>query len=177
MGVHRVKDKITSTSCCLLTNFLLRAKPRARHCIRLTPIRLSPRSVLPSHLRDEQIQSSVQLSSHGASQAALVTKNPLPNSGDERDVGSIPGWGRYPRGGHGNPLQYSCLENPLNRGAWQATIHRFAESDMTEATEHALQVTGKQSPSQGLRFIYKFSCSSCATLTPLILVCMRTKKP
>ena len=112
-----------------------------------------------------------------ASQVVLVVKNSPANAGDVRDVGSIPGWGRYPRGGHGNPLQYSCLENPLNRGAWQATIHRFAESDMTEATEHALLVTGKQSPSQGLRFIYKFSCSSCATLTPLILVCMRTKKP
>ena len=39
-----------------------------------------------------------------------------------------PGLGRFPGGGHGNPLQYSCLENPLDRGAWQATVHRVAES-------------------------------------------------
>ena len=105
-----------------------------------------------------------------------MVKNSPANAGDVRDAGSIPGWERYPGGGHGNPLQYSCLENPLNRGAWQATIHRFAELDMTEASEHALQVTGKQSPSPGLRFIYKFSRSSYTTLTPLILVCMRTKR-
>ena len=42
--------------------------------------------------------------------------------------GSIPGWGRYPGGGHGNPFQYSCLENPMNREAWQATVHSIAKS-------------------------------------------------
>ena len=42
--------------------------------------------------------------------------------------GSIPGWGRYPGGEHGNPLQYSCLENPMNREAWQATVHSIAKS-------------------------------------------------
>ena len=52
-----------------------------------------------------------------------------------RDASSIPGLGR-PGGGHGNPLQYSCLENLLDRGAWRATVHRVAESEMTEATEH-----------------------------------------
>ena len=56
-------------------------------------------------------------------QVVLVVKNPLANSGDIRDVGSIPELGRSPRGGHGNPLQYSWLENPLDRGAWQATVH------------------------------------------------------
>ena len=50
------------------------------------------------------------------------------------DVGSIPGSRRFPEKGHGNPFQYSCLENPMHRGAWGATVHRFAESDMTEAT-------------------------------------------
>jgi len=44
------------------------------------------------------------------------------------DVGLIPGSGRYPGGGYGNPLQYSCLENPLNRGAWQAIVHRVTKS-------------------------------------------------
>ena len=58
----------------------------------------------------------------------LVVKNPLANAGDIRDVGSIPGSGRSPREGRGNPLQYSCLENPMDRGPWQATVHRIAES-------------------------------------------------
>ena len=48
------------------------------------------------------------------------------------DPGSIPGSGRSPGKGNGNPLQYSCLENPMGRGAWQATVHGVAESDMTE---------------------------------------------
>ena len=52
-----------------------------------------------------------------------------------RRHGSIPESGRYPGGGHDNPLQYSCLENPLDRGAWQGN-HRVAESDTTEATKH-----------------------------------------
>ena len=51
-----------------------------------------------------------------------------------RDVSSTPELGRYPGGGQGKPLQYSCLENPMDRGAWWATVHRVAESDMTETT-------------------------------------------
>ena len=51
----------------------------------------------------------------------LVVKNPNVNVGDIRDVGLIPGWGRFPGGGYGNPLQYSCLVNPMDRGAWRAT--------------------------------------------------------
>ena len=50
----------------------------------------------------------------------LLIKKLAANSGDIRDVGSIPGLGRCPGEGHGNPLQYSCLENPMDRGAWQA---------------------------------------------------------
>ena len=52
------------------------------------------------------------------SQVVLVVKNPPANAGDIRDVGSIPGLGRFPGGGHDNLLQYSCLENPMDRGAW-----------------------------------------------------------
>ena len=56
-----------------------------------------------------------------------VVKNPPANTGD---AGSIPGWGRSPGEGDGNPLQYSCLGNPMDRGAWEATVHAVAESDM-----------------------------------------------
>ena len=63
----------------------------------------------------------------GASQVVLVVKNPSANAGDIGYVGSIPGLGRSPGGGHGNPLQYSCLENPMDRGAWQATVHGVAQ--------------------------------------------------
>ena len=62
------------------------------------------------------------------SQVALVVKNLPANAGDIRDTGSVPGSGRAPRGEHGNPLQYSCLENPMDRGVWWATIHRVSKS-------------------------------------------------
>ena len=58
-----------------------------------------------------------------ASQVALVVKNPPANSGNTRHSGSIPGLGRSPGGGQGNSLQYSCLENSMDRGVWQATVH------------------------------------------------------
>ena len=54
---------------------------------------------------------------------ALVIKKLLTNIGDVRDMGLIPQLGRLPRGGHGYPLQYSCLENPMDRKAWQAMVH------------------------------------------------------
>ena len=63
---------------------------------------------------------------------ALEIKNLLANTGDIREAGSIPGSGRSSGGGHGNPLQYSCLENPMDRGVGQATVHGVAESDMTK---------------------------------------------
>ena len=63
-----------------------------------------------------------------SSQVGLVVKNPPANAGDVRDVSSIPCLGRSPGGRHGNPLQYSCLENPTDRGAWRAVVHRVAKS-------------------------------------------------
>ena len=59
---------------------------------------------------------------------ALVVKNLPANAGHIRDVGWIPGLGRSPGGGHGNPLQYSCLENPMDRGAWWAAVHGAAKN-------------------------------------------------
>ena len=53
------------------------------------------------------------------------------------DLGLIPGSERSPGGGHGNPLQYSCYENPMDSGAWWTTVHEVAESDMTEVTDLA----------------------------------------
>ena len=57
-----------------------------------------------------------------------MIKNPPANAGDVRNTGSIPGLGRSPGGEHGNPLQYSCLENPMNRGAWWDMVHWVAKS-------------------------------------------------
>ena len=70
-----------------------------------------------------------------ASQVALVVKNPPANAGDARDKGSISGLGRSPGVGNGNPLQYSSLENPMDRGAWWATVHGVTKkSDTTEVS-------------------------------------------
>ena len=60
--------------------------------------------------------------------ASLCSKESACNAGDTGDTGSIPGLGRSPVGGHGNPLQYSCLENPMDRGVWWATVHRIAKN-------------------------------------------------
>ena len=57
-----------------------------------------------------------------------MVKNLPANAGDGRDAGSTPGSGRSPEGGHGNSLQYSCMENPMDRGAWRATVHEVAKS-------------------------------------------------
>ena len=73
------------------------------------------------------------LISPGTLQVALLVKNSIANAGDIGDTGSIPGLGRSPGGGHGNPLQNSCLENPVDRGTWRSTWgHK--ESNTTEHT-------------------------------------------
>ena len=64
-----------------------------------------------------------------------MVKNTPAKAGDIKDTGLIPGSGKSPARGHGNPLKYSCLENSINRGAWQTTVYRATkELDMTEAT-------------------------------------------
>ena len=67
-----------------------------------------------------------------------MVKNPPAHVGDERDTGSIPGWGRSPGGGNGKPLQYSCLENPKDRGAWRVTLHGVAKTQ-TQLSWHPTQ--------------------------------------
>ena len=70
---------------------------------------------------------------------ALAVKNPLANAGDIRDTGSMPGSGRSPGGRHGNPLQYSSLENPMDRETWQAMVHRVAKTrtELKRLSTHA----------------------------------------
>ena len=70
---------------------------------------------------------------------ALLVKNLPANAGDIREVGLIPALGRSPGGGQGNPLQYSSLENPMDRGAWWATVHRFAnnQTQLKRLSTHA----------------------------------------
>ena len=69
----------------------------------------------------------IHLPTNGASRVALVVENPAASAGD-RGTGLIPGSRRSPGGGNGNPLQYSCPENPMDRGAWRATVDRVAKS-------------------------------------------------
>ena len=84
-------------------------------------------SVLKS--RDIHFANKGQYSqSYGVSQVALLVKNLLTNAGALRDVGSIPGLGRCPEEGNGTLVQYSCLENPMDREAWKATVHWVSES-------------------------------------------------
>ena len=70
----------------------------------------------------------------------------LANVGDTGDVGLIPGSGRAPGEGNGNPLQYFCLGNPRDRGAWWATVHGSQESDMTEDSAQARPVLSQRVP-------------------------------
>ena len=91
-----------------------------------------------------------------------MVKNPPANAGDARDVGSILESGRPLRVGNGNPLQYHCLENPMDRGAWQATVHGVAKESDTTQNAHAIVslyfvaqgdiCPGKSTAVKGLRF-------------------------
>ena len=81
----------------------------------------------------------------GASQVVPVVKNLPANAGDVGDAGSIPGSGRWPGGGDGTPLQCSCLENPMDRGAWRATAHGVARIRHDWACTHV-----QQTPRRGL---------------------------
>ena len=68
-----------------------------------------------------------------------MVKNSPANAGDIRDLGSMPRLGRSPGGGYGDPLQYSCLENPMDRGAWWATVHAVTKSQISLSTYNYLR--------------------------------------
>ena len=74
-----------------------------------------------------------------------MLKNPPANVGDLTDSGSIPGSGRYPGGGHGNPFQYFCLENPMDRGDWWATVH-WIEKSQTQLKHAGMQDSRREIP-------------------------------
>ena len=81
-----------------------------------------------SHTSNQETQIPASMGIVRAPQVALVVKNPPGNARDIRYAGSMPGLGKSPEGGHSNPLQYSCLENSTDRGAWWAVVHGVTES-------------------------------------------------
>ena len=91
------------------------------------PGRLLSVGVTKSRTRLKQLNLAAR-SLARPSQASRVVKDLPANAGDVRDPGSIPGSGRSPGGGNGNPLQYSCLKNSMDKGAWQATVHSVPKS-------------------------------------------------
>ena len=95
---------------------------------------------------------------------ALMVKNLPTKAGEVRHSGWIPGSGRSPRGGHGNPLQYSCLENPMDRGAWWAAVHGVAQS-RTRLKQLSTQVQVGVGP---LCFVTAESRDARAALQPFI---------
>ena len=101
----------------------------------------------------------------------LVVKNPPANPGDVRDVGSIPGSGRSPEGGHGNSLQYSCLENPMNRGAWHATTHGITKSQtwlrwISRSAYYPISPTHSLAPKGGFELQWFWTVSCVLIITP-----------
>ena len=79
---------------------------------------------MSTHKQIHKVVCSKQMGFPGGTSA----KTPPSSAGDVRDAGSIPGSGRSPGGGHGNPLQHSCLGNPTDRGGWRVTVHRVTKS-------------------------------------------------
>ena len=88
---------------------------------------LGPNDVLIRKMRGEKRKKQESYTKEGFTGGAAV-KNLLANAGDAGALGSIPGLGRSPGGGNGNPLQYSCLGNPTDRGAWEPSVHGVAKS-------------------------------------------------
>ena len=103
------------------------ASVRESGCMSLQPHYKSTRQLLMKLNLHSPHGPTIPPSSSGHS-----GKDPLANAGDARHLGSVPGLGRAPGEGSGNPLQCSCLENPTDRGAWWAVVHGVAESGRTE---------------------------------------------
>ena len=101
---------------------------------------------------------------------AVLVKNPLANAGDIKDMGSVPGLGRPSRGGHGNLFQCSCLENPMDRGAWWATVHRVAESQtrLSDGARVHDQSNHSQGVSQSTSSAHAFRASDTFLSPPLL---------
>ena len=120
-----------------------------RHCLPAWGKHSQSKKALISHLQNED---PPWMRNDIASRMALVVKNLPANAGDIRTRDLIPGLGRSLGEGNGKPLQYSCLENPMDRGAWQTTVHRVAKSQtqLKQLNTHAwpsLQLSHVQ-PSQ-----------------------------
>ena len=108
------------------------------------------------------MNNQVLMYSTWASQVALVLKNLPVKAGDVRDVSSIPGSGRSPGGGNGNSLQDTCLENPMHRGAWGATVDRVSkESDTTKPLKQQQQQRPNSRHSQLLCSLTSLTCIMC----------------
>ena len=93
-----------------------------------------------------------------------VVTNPPANAGDARSMGLIPGTGRYPEEGNGNPLQYSCLRNPMDRGAWQATVHGVAKS--------WTQLSSYTQPPPHRQLSHPLECVQMTTLPEMTYICL-----
>ena len=103
----------------------------------------------------------------------ILVNNLAASVGDLRGAGSVPGLGRSSGGGHGNPLQYSCLENSMDRGALQATVYRVAESDMTEVTSRArIKDTIFKNKRRHMTF-FRRKCHSVSLQIPCCYCCCR----
>ena len=91
-----------------------------------------------------------------------MVKNLPANAGDIRDMGSIPGSGSSTGGGHGNPPQYSCLENPMDRGAWWATVHSVSKSQirLKKLSAHTYIYFGKYETQKHNDHFYSFGTST-----------------
>ena len=83
--------------------------------------------IFTHHWFDRESDTGKSMEVEGTSQVTLMVKK-LPSNAEVRDVDSVPGLGRFPGGGHGNPLQYSCLENLMDRRSWWAIVHRLSKS-------------------------------------------------
>ena len=109
------------------------------HCLWLLPattadlrschrdLRIHEACIFTHHWFDRESDTGKSMEVEGTSQVTLMVKK-LPANAEVRDVDSVPGLGRFPGGGHGNPLQFSHLENPMDRGACQTTVHRVTKT-------------------------------------------------